>query len=105
MSKTAIWVTLAVVVVIVGAGIWWATSMNQAQSPVAANNQPVQSAQPAQTAGTSNTSQNQPQPTDNSDQAILQEMSSANTQMNSFNSDSADIASGLNDQPVQQSQF
>lgn len=99
MSKTILWIVLAVVVV--GGGIWWwSMSHTATQSPATAT-----TAQTQTQAGNSNGTQASSAPAGNSDQAINQTMANVNAQMNGFSSDSASINQGLNDQPVQQSQF
>ena len=106
MSKTAIWIVVVVVVVLGGAGIWWSMSQS-GSSPVAVQQPTTQqpaTQQPA-TPSTGSTGASAPTVSDNSDQSINQDLASVNSQMSGFTSDSASINNGLNDHPVQQSQF
>jgi hypothetical protein len=91
-SQATLWVVLAVLVI--GGIWWWSMSNNGSYSPSSTYNP-----------GATSTSQSNGAPSDNSDQAINQDMTNANAQINGFSSDSASIDQGLNDQPVQQSQF
>ncbi len=113
MSKTAIWSVVVIVVLAIAGGLlWW--NMNQGQSAVQTSNNAAPAATTAEntpsvasTSSNGNPSQSEAValPSGNSDQAINQELTDINTQMNGLNSDSASVNQSENDQPVQQTQL
>ena len=92
MRKAILWAVIAVIVV--GGGIWWwAATRNPASSPSLISSN--QAANPVPTSSL---------PQGDSNQSISQEMTSIDAQMNGLSSDTANISSSMNDQPVQQAQ-
>jgi cytoskeletal protein RodZ len=100
MTKGAIW-AIVIVVVLVGGGIWWwvAANNNVGTPPMASTTTPNgTSSEPTSTASST------PLPQGDSDQSINEEMTDINTQMNGLSSDTANVNSSMNDQPVQQAE-
>jgi cytoskeletal protein RodZ len=108
-AKTVVWIIVAVV--IVGGGIWWWMSMSPtATAPTYTN--PTSAANPTQAPTTAPTSTpTTPPPANdvtasgNSNAALESDLSNTDSQMNGFSSDNTNINNGMNDQPVQQSQY
>jgi hypothetical protein len=104
-AKTVLWVVAAVVVI---GGIWWwiasgqtavsPTSYPTGQAQSQSSTTPTATAQPAAPS-------NAISATDNSNAGLQANLSNIDTQMNGFSSDNASVNQGMNDQPVQQSQF
>ncbi len=102
MSKTVKIILWIVVVVIVVGGIWWWMA-SRSGGPVSENyTAPTSTAAGAASSTASSTQTAYPQ--GNSDQAINQDMTSLNAQMNGLSSDNASVTQSMNDQPVQQVQ-
>lgn len=90
MWKTIAWIVAAVIVI--GGGIWWWTA---ARNTGASSSMASDQMTPVATSSL---------PQGNSDQAISEEMTDINTQMNGLSSDTANISSSINDQPVLQAE-
>jgi len=110
-SKIVLWVI--VVVIVVGAAVWFFMKPNSAAPVGQGAPAPMPQAAPiAPTAPTSATGNMPPSaptglvtaPTDDSNAALNQDLTSINSQLNGLASDSASIDQGLNDQPVPQGQ-
>ena len=104
------WIIGIVVVVLIGAALWWSGWLKSGMTSPATT-----------TTNTAPTDQTQTQPTpqeqqaaiqqqngmsaqsDDSDAALQQDAASVDTQMQGLNSDSSSVNSSLSDQPVQQS--
>ncbi len=102
MSKQAqivLWVVVAILVV--GGFVWWAGSQAPSGSPAAETSNGTQTTPTANQKSAANSLVSN----GTSDTALNGDLANIDGQMNSFNSDSASIDQGLNDQPVQQSQL
>jgi len=93
MAKTIVWIIVAVVVI--GGGVWWWTAAHPAAN---SNGQALGTAEQSSAASAT------PLPQGDSDQAITQEMTDINAQMNGLGSDTASVDQSMNDQPVPQGQ-
>ncbi len=104
MSTNAKIITgIVVVIVVVGGAIWyWNANETYTANNAVGYGNPTSTVTTTQTTTTTTTTAAMPQ--GNSDQAIEQDMTSANAQMNGFSSDSASIDQGMNDKPVEQGQ-
>ena len=93
-----------VVIVVVAGGIWWwyAASNPSTSSPAMTENTPVGT---STTAGNAGSGSSTALASGNSDTSLNSNLSQIDGQMSGFNSDSASMNQGLNDQPVQQQQF
>ncbi len=96
MRKTIVWIIVAAIVIV--GGIWWwmasRTGANVPSSPAASSNN----------ANATSSTSTASLPQGNSNQAINQEMTSINAQMNGLSSDTASVSQSMNDQPVPQTQ-
>ncbi len=88
-SKFIVWIVIAAIVVV---GIILIINSNQSNQPAGTS------------AGISGNVSGQTSPTDTSDAALNQDLSSLDNQLNGLSSDSASINQSLNDQPVTQGQ-
>ena len=92
-GKTILWIV--VILVVVGGGIWWWMASHGMGSINGAGTSPV-------TVNNANPSASSSLPQGDSNQAISQEMTDINAQMNGLSSDTASVNQSMNDQPVQQ---
>ncbi len=88
------WVVIAVIVI---GGIWWWWAASQTGEPAMNSNSYGNT--PATSTGSTTGAT-----TTDSDQAINQDMTSVDAQMNGLSSDNASVTQSMNDQPVQQAQ-
>ncbi len=102
-GKITLWVVIILVVVV--GGVWWwvasrgAGAGNGLGAPSASTGAAAV-ANPSSASSTAAASSSLPQ--GNSNQAINQEMTDINAQMNGLSSDTASVSQSMNDQPVQQ---
>jgi hypothetical protein len=102
MSTNAKIITgIVIVIVVVGGAIWYwnANETNTANNSLGYGN-PTSTVTTTQQTTTTTAAM----PQGDSDQAIEQDMTAANAQMDGFSSDSASIDQGMNDKPVEQGQ-
>ena len=102
-AKIVTWIVVAVVVV--GGGIWWYLSAAPtAIAPAGYGNNPTSTTAMA-TSTTNNTNNNGVSATDTSNAALQADLTTVDSQTNSFSGDNASMTQGMNDQETQQSSF
>ena len=99
-GKITLWVVI-ILVVVVGGVWWWVASQGAGTNGgVAPSTGTAAVVNPSSASSTASASSSLPQ--GNSNQAINQEMTNINAQMNGLSSDTASVNQSLNDQPVPQ---
>ncbi|HUC01734.1 MAG TPA: hypothetical protein VMA75_02415 [Candidatus Paceibacterota bacterium] len=100
MSKTGKILSGVVIAIIVIGGVWWWIDAQNGTVPTALAPGANGTSSVANSPAAASTSY----PQGDSDQAIDQDMTSLNAQMNGLSSDNASVTQSMNDQPVQQAE-